>query len=275
MNKYEALTASEGSAVGPIHIIQSHSLDLELVKISHEQIHEEIARYLSAARDYELELQTLLKKLKGTASEIIQAQALILQDEQIKEEIVSRIKKEQNSAAHAVHHTYSKYIERLRDSASNMFKQRIIDLVTIRERLVEWVVGESLQKQVPRGSIVVAKELSPMDVVSLVDSNIKGIVLEKGGLTAHAAIVAQSLEIPCLVQVGRFLDYHTLDGVGIIDGAEGLFITNPDEPTIQHYQYIIEVAKKERQRIKPSTSPDRPKTEPALVFMPILNFYRN
>ena len=34
MNKYEALTASEGSAVGPIHIIQSHSLDLELVKIS-------------------------------------------------------------------------------------------------------------------------------------------------------------------------------------------------------------------------------------------------
>ena len=103
MNKYEALTASEGSAVGPIHTIQSHSLDLELVKISHEQIHEEIARYLSAARDYELELQTLLKKLKGTASEIIQAQALILQDEQIKEEIVSRIKKEQHSAAHAVH----------------------------------------------------------------------------------------------------------------------------------------------------------------------------
>ena len=259
MNKYEALTASEGSAVGPIYIIQSHSLDLELVKISHEQIHEEIARYLSAARDYELELQTLLKKLRGTASEIIQAQALILQDEQIKEEIVSRIKKEQHSAAHAVHHTYSKYIERLRDSASNMFKQRIIDLVTIRERLVEWVVGESLQKQVPRGSIVVAKELSPMDVVSLVDSNIKGIVLEKGGLTAHAAIVAQSLEIPCLVQVGRFLDYHTLDGVGIIDGAEGLFITNPDEPTIQHYQYIIEVAKKERQRIKPSTSPGQTK----------------
>ena len=107
MNKYEALTASEGSAVGPIHIIQSHSLDLELVKISHEQIHEEIARYLSAAQDYELELQTLLKKLKGTASEIIQAQALILPDEQIKREIVSRIKKEQHSTAHAVHHTYN------------------------------------------------------------------------------------------------------------------------------------------------------------------------
>ena len=63
-DEYEALTA-QGSAVGPIHIIQSHSLDLELVKISHEQIHEEIARYLSAARDYEPELQTLLKKLKG------------------------------------------------------------------------------------------------------------------------------------------------------------------------------------------------------------------
>ncbi|MEC8140951.1 MAG: phosphoenolpyruvate--protein phosphotransferase [Bacteroidota bacterium] len=255
MNKYEALTASEGSAVGPIHIIQSHSPDLELAKISHEQINEEIARYLSAAQDYELELQILLKKLKGTASEIIQAQALILQDEQIKEEIVSRIKKEQHSAAHAVHHTYSKYIERLRDSASNMFKQRIIDLVTIRERLVDWVVGESHQKQVPTGSIVLAKELSPTDVVSLVDSNIKGIVLEKGGLTAHAAIVAQSLEIPCLVQAGRFLDYSSLDGVGILDGAEGIFITNPDEPTIQHYEYITELAKKERQRIKPSTSP--------------------
>lgn len=255
MNKYEALTASEGSAVGPIHIIQSHSPDLELAKISDEQIHEEIARYLSAAQDYELELQILLKKLKGTASEIIQSQALILQDEQIKEEIVSRIKKEQHSAAHAVHQTYSKYIERLRDSASNMFKQRIIDLVTIRERLVEWVVGESHQKQVPAGSIVLAKELSPTDVVSLVDSDIKGIVLEKGGLTAHAAIVAQSLEIPCLVQLGRFLDYNTLDGVGILDGAKGLFITNPDEPTIQHYEYITELAKKERQRIKPSTSP--------------------
>lgn len=257
MNKYEGLTASEGSAVGPIHIIQSHSPELEQAKISQEQVQQEISRYTRAVQDYELELLALLKKLKGTASEIIQSQALILQDEQIKAEIISRIRQEQESAARSVQSIYGKYIERLRDSASNMFKQRIIDLITIRDRLVEWVLGESITKQVPTGSIVVAKELSPTDVVTLVESKVKGLVLEKGGLTAHAAIVAQSLEIPCLVQMGRFMDYNTLEGMGILDGAEGVLITQPDDATIQHYEQIIEVARTERQRIKPSKAPSQ------------------
>ena len=53
--------------------------------------------------------------------------------------------------------------------------------------------------KIPKGSILIAKEISPTDLVSFYDQGIAALVIEKGGRTSHATIIAQSLNLPCII----------------------------------------------------------------------------
>ena len=137
MNKLEGLTASDGSAVGPLFIREQSSYETSSKQVTLGEVPQEIRHYQRALEAYEHELEQLLIKLRGTASEIIKSQSLILQDEQIKGEIIYSIRTNVVSASYAIDQVYELYIGRLRDSASNLFRQRIIDLITIKDRLVK------------------------------------------------------------------------------------------------------------------------------------------
>ena len=124
---------------------------------------------------------------------------MILQDEQIKAEIIISIRTDLVSATYAIDQVYELYISRLRDSASNLFRQRIIDLITIKDRLLSLTASYSGRASLAgiasasrdethsnesekdiEGYIVIAKDLSPMEVVQLSEAKVAGIVLEKG-----------------------------------------------------------------------------------------------
>ena len=102
---------------------------------------------------------------------------------------------------------------------------------------------------------MVARDLSPTEVVQLSESKVMGIVLEKGGLTAHAAIVAQSLNIPCLVQIGTQIQDISSGSIGIIDGEEGVLLVDPSPEAIQEYKTKISDAQVAKKKIKPSRLP--------------------
>ena len=274
MNKLEGLTASDGSAVGPLFIREQSSYETSSKQVTLGEVPQEIRHYQRALEAYEHELEQLLIKLRGTASEIIKSQSLILQDEQIKGEIINSIRTNVVSASYAIDQVYELYIGRLRDSASNLFRQRIIDLITIKDRLVKLAAAYSehsksdeqadTKLELPvsidstpqiRGCIVVARDLSPTEVVQLSESKVMGIVLEKGGLTAHAAIVAQSLNIPCLVQIGTQIQDISSGRIGIIDGEEGVLLVDPSPETIQEYKTKISDAQVAKKKIKPTRLP--------------------
>lgn len=274
MNKLEGLIASDGSAVGPLFIRELSTYETLSKQISSGEVALEIEYYQSAVDAYELELEQLLAKLKGAASEIINSQNLILKDEQIKAEIIKFIRINLVSATHAIDQVYELYISRLRDSASNLFKQRIIDLITIKDRLVklaatyseyantDQIASLSIEltssvnfKKNIEGTIVVARDMSPTEVVQLSKAKVVGIVLEKGGLTAHASIVAQSLDIPCLVQIGHQINDIPSGKVGIIDGEDGTLLIDPSPEIIQQYETRISDALIAKKKIKPSRHP--------------------
>lgn len=199
MNKLEGLTASDGSAVGPLYFREKSTFQSSSKHISEGEVAQEIEHYKSAVDSYGQELEQLLVKLKGTAAEIIQSQNLILQDEQIKAEIIISIRTDLVSATYAIDQVYELYISRLRDSASNLFRQRIIDLITIKDRLLILTASYSGRASLAgiasasrdetqsnesekdiEGYIVVAKDMSPTEVVQLSEAKVAGIVLEKG-----------------------------------------------------------------------------------------------
>ncbi|GAB3399848.1 dihydroxyacetone kinase phosphoryl donor subunit DhaM [Flindersiella endophytica] len=76
-----------------------------------------------------------------------------------------------------------------------------------------------------RGAVVLAGDLVPSDVPALAAAGVAGIALERGGPTAHVAILARGLDVPMVVRLGE-LDVP--DGTTVIvDGTTGSLTADP------------------------------------------------
>ncbi len=76
------------------------------------------------------------------------------------------------------------------------------------------------------GMILVASELGPADVIEIEDG-VEGVALAHGGVTAHAAIVARSLGVPLVTDVGEALLAEPDGTLLVIDGTEGSVVADP------------------------------------------------
>ena len=77
--------------------------------------------------------------------------------------------------------------------------------------------------------VLVARELSIVDMFDLNNDHVLGIVTEGGGLTSHAAILARSMRIPTITGVEGLLDEVAQGDFLIVDAAEGQVRVNPNE----------------------------------------------
>ena len=117
---------------------------------------------------------------------------------------------------------------------------RAVDVRDVGARLARIVTGEDVA--VPaQPSIVVAADLPPSTAAEIPAGLILGVAMESGSRTAHAAILARGLGIPCVVGVGGLLDAvdglvgavdrPTADGADrpeiALDGDAGIVVTRP------------------------------------------------
>ena len=84
--------------------------------------------------------------------------------------------------------------------------------------------------------MLLAHDLSPSETAGLDPQRVLGFATEVGGRASHTAIVAEALEIPAVVGLGRFLDRARRRRTVIIDGDEGLVILDPDPATQTRYR---------------------------------------
>ena len=89
-------------------------------------------------------------------------------------------------------------------------------------------------------SVLLAHDLSPSETAGLDPKLVLGFATEAGGRASHTAIVAEALEIPAVVGLGRFLDQARHARTIVIDGDEGLVVLDPDDPTLERYREAAE-----------------------------------
>lgn len=116
-------------------------------------------------------------------------------------------------------------------------RQRSTDVKDIRTRLLSILLGATGTdlSQLPAGTVLVARDLTPSMTVGLKKESVAGIITEVGGRTSHSAILARALELPAVLSVPKALELIE-DGDGlIVDGSAGVAILNPDERTRAEY----------------------------------------
>ncbi len=230
------IASSKGIALGPVWVIDDSKQSVSPKKIRQIQVRTHLKRFEKAKESFLEELNTLSINLDSATKEIFEAQKHIVSDVDIHAKVYNLIEKERYSVDYSIYNTFGLFIEKLKESGSELFKQRIVDLENLRDRLIELTSDNGKLEKIPKGSILIVKEISPTDLVSYFDRGIKALVMDKGGLTSHAAIIAQSLNIPCLVSAKSAVPNTKKAEKAIVDGNEGTLIINPSAATQTEYK---------------------------------------
>ncbi|MCC5906409.1 MAG: phosphoenolpyruvate--protein phosphotransferase [Balneolaceae bacterium] len=228
--------AAPGIGVGNAFILRDDNKPVHPEKISDQEIEENIRKFENA-REFLVQEYEKIKTIPDDYDvvEIIDAQIQALNDPEVTSTIKRKIKEENFSADYAIFSTFNDYIQLLESAGAQWAKDRTIDVVSIRDELIQATKEKKKEFDVIKGEIVFAEDIPPTVMVKLSRIKISGIVMERGGLTSHAVILSQSLGIPCVINA-HWDRFQLQDGNDvIIDGSTGQVILRPSWKQKQEY----------------------------------------
>ncbi len=229
--------AAQGIAIGKIWILTDDNKPVHPEKISKREIQSHLAKYEKAKAEVTEEYE----KIKQFPDEfdlidIIEAQIQTLNDPEVIKQITNKIETELSTVDYAIFSTYNDYIQLLEAADAKWANERTIDIVSVRDDLIQATKEKKRVFDVNKGEIVFADDISPTAMVKLSQKKIGGIVMEKGGLTSHAVILSQSLGIPCVINA-HWDRYNIVRGnQAIIDGSTGQVIITTTRKQVDEYK---------------------------------------
>ena len=238
-----------GIAQGKAHIF-TPALSMEQIMHSEtDNIDKEIEIFENAVKitkekTIELE-QTAFSMISEIGAAIFHVHLLFLDDKTIINAVKKDIQENSHSVEFSLKQVFLRYQNQFMQMQNPIFREKISDLKDVLLRLWETVhelktgtIDENLQTLKKEHRILVANELLPSDLIKLPLAQIDGIICRKGGVAAHAAILARALELPAVVGVkGAFLNIKDGDSM-ILDSFSGNIYLNPSEEVIEHYKLL-------------------------------------
>lgn len=181
----------------------------------------------------------VIENVKGISDQekaIVEAHLMFLKDHSLKNKITAKINDKFN-AEYALKYVIYQYVDMFKSIDDPYLSERSADILDIGRRVLANLVGINgdADQAFTRDTIIVASDISPMDLLAIRQPNLKGIVLAKGGRTSHTVIMAKSLEIPIVIGVERAFDNIRANDELIVDGVSGLVYLNPAPEIREEY----------------------------------------
>jgi phosphotransferase system enzyme I (PtsI) len=127
-------------------------------------------------------------------------------------------------------------------------------VIQVVERVMKALLGHPGYAPPPtnggRKLILVARDLSPADVVQFKQHHFASFITDVGGTTSHTAVVARSLNIPSIVALHHARQLIREDELLIVDGTMGVVIVDPDSQVLAEYQLRSREFDLERLKLK-------------------------
>lgn len=230
------LPASKGIGIGKAYLLEDSKEDISPEKIKSEEVGRHIERFVRSFDFLRGKFEELKKSEIGVAADIIDTQIETLKDPELLKAIQYKIDKEYYRAEYAIYSTLNEYIHMMENADSDWLNERTVDLTTIRDQLIDAVRNRRRDLEVSKNSIIFAVNISPTRMIELSRKNIAGIVMEKGGLTSHAVILSQSLDIPCVINAKWDRKKIKTGEEVFVDGNTGKIIIRPDQHESRHFR---------------------------------------
>ena len=182
---------------------------------------EEARSFAEAVETAHRELGRLVDQSDSLASEIIEFQSMLLEDDELLDPVRARIERGE-TADLAWTAILDSEIADYRDTENEYMKARASDLVDLKDRVLRVLAsGNGALAATPdAGSIVLADDLNPSAFLEWDWSTLRGLALRRGSATSHVAILARARGIPMIVGLGKTSGVNVGDSV-VVDGEEG------------------------------------------------------
>ena len=226
MQMYQGATASPGLVMGPVRRLQHSGPGLERMVQTPGREQALLNAAVVLAKD---ELRLLEEAAVGTDKDIFLFQQVMLDDPGLNREIASYIAAGAG-AAPAVERAAQLYAGRIEAADDDYIRQRAMDVLDACRRVVNILDGRPrtpLRLETP--SILVSEYIYPSDIVSIGRGMLLGVACAEGSEQSHASIIARTMGIPAVVQLGAgFLNQNCAAGA-VLDADNGRLILEPDE----------------------------------------------
>ena len=267
---YKGIAGSEGIGIGKVVIIEDHDITIETKHVP--ETDSEIARLQEAIEKFVEITNKMADKMDETVgkkdADILRGHIQMLQDPMIEEQISSLIIAEKITAEMAVDQVLEQTAEMFSQIPDELLQQRATDFRDIKARMIKLLMGiEDVDiSQVPAGTVLVAKDLTPSMTAGIKPENIEGILTEMGGKTSHSAILARAMEIPAVLSIEGICDIVKNGDTVVLDGTSGEALVNPEEDVVKEFEDKREQFAKDKALLKayagkPSVTKDGTKVE--------------
>lgn len=249
----QGIGASKGYGVGTIVRIEETDLSFEDKKIT--DVDSEVARFQKAVEDFTEKTMDMAAKMREQVgekeAEILEGHVIMVSDPAMADEVTNQIK-DGTCAERALWNVCDMFIQIFSMAEDELTNQRVTDVQDMRNRLLKILLGKEEVdiSQVPKGTILAARDLTPSMTVGLHKENVVGILTEVGGKTSHSAILARALEIPAVLSIPDIMQTVKDGQEAALDGDLGVVILDPSEEEKAEYHAKREQYLKEKEALR-------------------------
>lgn len=259
----QGIGAAAGVAIGKAFVLPTWEWDVPDRRMESVDLAKEFERLYEGIRTSKTEIEFMKNEIKETVgvaeSNIFDAHIAILEDPVFMSEIRGIIERQYKAAEVAVKEAIDHFVTMFDLLDDEYMKERALDIKDVGNRLLKHLLGtpDITLPSDTQPYILVARELSPSQLVHLNPQHVLGMVTIAGGKTSHSAIMARALGIPlvsgledCLTEIFKTGDLL------VIDGDEGAIFLNPDHVIIDQYTAIAERQRRRKEQLQLLASVD-------------------
>ncbi|WP_232304929.1 phosphoenolpyruvate--protein phosphotransferase [Castellaniella caeni] len=249
-----------GYAIGRAVVMSAASLEVAHYRIAAEDIETEKQRLRRAMDDAVHELRQMGETLPGDAPRelgvLLSVHAMLLQDPMLVQAVCQLIEERQYNAEWALTSQGQALAEQFALMEDAYLRERSADVRQVIERVLRVLSGSASwlpnldEVEIDGSLIVVARDISPADMMRLRGGKFGAFLTDLGGPTSHTAIVARSMNVPAVVGMGLVRTLVRDGDLLIVDGLNGLVVVNPSPAILREYQERQAAFLRERDELK-------------------------
>jgi len=252
----QGIGVSAGIAIGRAFVVRKTENTVNDSILSTEaEIRSEIERFDIAVSISVTAIEAIMDQQPDLQDEdiaILETQIELINDPQIRTDVVALIEQHKKNAGHALTEVLRQIVSIFESMDDEYMRARSADVKDIGSRILanlNHAENIKINTLLP-GTIIVAHDLSPSDTITMDVKLISGFVTGTGSKTSHTAIIAKSKSIPTVLGCGEVLGNIQTDDLIILDGLTGIVLINPDEDVISRYQIQMEGFKAKADELK-------------------------
>ncbi len=233
---------SDGLAIGTVVLHEPHA---PLGRVIADDPVKEEQRLDAALIQIRTTLQEMLEgdpgRISGVSREVLEMFLMLANDPSWETKLKHGVRAGLSADA-AVERIRGEHRAKFNKTRDPYLRERLHDLEDLDNRLLRALAGVdgAAKQEMPTDAVLVARELGPAELLDYGAERLKGLALEEGGATAHAAIVARALGIPMVGLLPGLLSRVEAGDPIILDGERGEVRLRPEEAVVSAYQERIQ-----------------------------------